>query len=657
MRTIVWLAVLLATPVFAQTPYTMSLSPSTLTAGGPGFSLTVSFAGNSTLLPTPAAYWVIRWNGSPRPTHYISTAYSPAEVQADISAADIAQPGFAEVSVLDTEHDIVYPVVGYFVTTVNVAVADFAYDSLRNRFYVTVPTGQGRPNAPAETVVSVDAATGAIGQTLTVGSKPTWMAVSDDDSYLYVYLSGTASIARVALASFTPDITFSLAGTGPALLAMEAMPGSPHIIGVVQTTTEGNAGQVVLYRDGVDIGSTPATMYASSLLFADNTTIITGSYGGSMYTVTVGPGGIVSEAAISGTNEQEMPLAASGGTLFTSSGRLYDLATLQLVGETGTSGSATFVPGQDRLLVLWNDNNGGGHLQAFDQGTATAFGQMSVGSASTAGIGSSQARLVAWGTDGLAFVASQTLFIGHTPLAGPAPVWTAAGTVNAASQAAGPIAPGEIISIYGSNLGLAAGRSLEFSAYNKVSTNLGGTEVWFDGLAGTMVYAGAGQVNLVVPFGLAGKSSAEVQLWYGGIPSAQVSLPLTALAPAIFTQNASGSGLGAVVNADGTINGPSQPAIAGTWAVAFGTGGGNTQQPSEDGVPATSADWLVATTRVLLNGQPVPVLYAGAAPELVPGAVQVDFQIPAGFPSSASVSLQVEIGGVASSPAVTMAVK
>src|SRR5208283_2738921 len=123
MRTIVWLMLLLATPVFAQTPYTMSLSPSTLTAGGPGFSLTVSFAGNSTRTPTPTASWVVRWNGSPRPTHYVTTAYGQAQVQADISAADLAQPGFAEVSILDTEHDIVYPVVGYFVMTVNVAVA------------------------------------------------------------------------------------------------------------------------------------------------------------------------------------------------------------------------------------------------------------------------------------------------------------------------------------------------------------------------------------------------------------------------------------------------------------------------------------------------------------------------------------------------------
>jgi hypothetical protein len=69
-------------------PQLTSLNPSSATAGGPGFILSVygsNFVGNS----------VVNWNGSPRNTTYVG----PTEVQATILASDIAEAGSYKVNV------------------------------------------------------------------------------------------------------------------------------------------------------------------------------------------------------------------------------------------------------------------------------------------------------------------------------------------------------------------------------------------------------------------------------------------------------------------------------------------------------------------------------------------------------------------------------
>src|SRR5262249_29667298 len=61
--------------------------------------------------------------------------------------------------------------------------------------------------------------------------------------------------------------------------------------------------------------------------------------------------------------------------------------------------------------------------------------------------------------------------------------------VNVASQAPGRIAPGEIVSIYGTGLGPANGVQVVVdSVVGKVNTNLSGTQVFFNGIASPVLY-------------------------------------------------------------------------------------------------------------------------------------------------------------------------
>ena len=79
-----------------------------------------------------------------------------------------------------------------------------------------------------------------------------------------------------------------------------------------------------------------------------------------------------------------------------------------------------------------------------------------------------------------------------------APQLTAAGVVNAASYAQ-PIAPGSIVSIFGTNLAPAPARA----DHTLLPTSLAGTSVTIGGIAAPLFYVSPGQINAQVPSGTA----------------------------------------------------------------------------------------------------------------------------------------------------------
>lgn len=86
-------------------PVTTSLSPNSAFAGGPGLTVTVTglnFVPGSTVL----------WNGTPRATVFVS----PTEVQATITASDIANPGAASVAVQNPDGTVSNPSLVFAIT-------------------------------------------------------------------------------------------------------------------------------------------------------------------------------------------------------------------------------------------------------------------------------------------------------------------------------------------------------------------------------------------------------------------------------------------------------------------------------------------------------------------------------------------------------------
>jgi hypothetical protein len=75
---------------------------------------------------------------------------------------------------------------------------------------------------------------------------------------------------------------------------------------------------------------------------------------------------------------------------------------------------------------------------------------------------------------------------------------TAAGTLNGASFLGGAVAPGEIVTLFGLELGPAELAGLTLTPQGRVATAAGGVRVLFDGVAAPMLYASSRQTAAIV---------------------------------------------------------------------------------------------------------------------------------------------------------------
>jgi hypothetical protein len=245
-------------------------------------------------------------------------------------------------------------------------------------------------------------------------------------------------------------------------------------------------------------------------------------------------------------------------------------------------------------------------------------------------------RVVAWTPAGMIVVASQLqapVGLAIDPVSGsiyvadaganlvlklvPGPpllteVATPVAVVNAATLMPGPVAPGSLLSIFGSGLANA--------------------QVLFDGQSVPLVMAQDTQVNVQIPPAATGAVSVVV----GGTVLLNAALSIVPSAPGIFTVPG-GTGPAGAANQDGTVNSDANPAVQGSVVTFYATGIG------------------VGAVSVQIGGAAAQVLYAGNAPGFV-GVSQIDATVPSGL-SSGALALSVQAGSAQSQPGVTIAVQ
>lgn len=229
------------------------------------------------------------------------------------------------------------------------------------------------------------------------------------------------------------------------------------------------------------------------------------------------------------------------------------------------------------------------------------------------------------------------------------------GVLNAASLTSGPVAPGEIITLIGSGIGPPIPVQPTLSA---TAASLGGSSVLFDNVAAPLLYAGPSQINAIVPYEIAGNSTTQVLISSGNQLIAGFSMPVAAAAPAIFTQSGGGLGPGLILNQDLTINSPSNPAARGSIVVLYATGAGAMNPVPIDGQATIGPPQMpVLPVSVLIGGAAATVMYAGAAPTLVAGVLQVNCQVPASISPGDSVSVALTVGSISSPAGAVIAVR
>ena len=242
------------------------------------------------------------------------------------------------------------------------------------------------------------------------------------------------------------------------------------------------------------------------------------------------------------------------------------------------------------------------------------------------------------------------------------------GIVSSANASSTQLVPGAIMSIYGAELAptaLSAGGI-------PLSSTLGGVQVLVNNAAAPLLYVSPGQINLIVPWEVAGQTQATIAVQNNGVQSPPVQAQVGTAAPAIFTLNQQGTGQGAVLIAGtSTIAAPvgafpgSRPANLGEYIEIYASGLGMVSQPPPDGSPSSGLDPTTQSLQVVYGclgndglvhddcGGYMPT-YVGLAPGF-PGLYQIDFQIPSDAATGDAVPLVIYVGS-GQSNTITLAI-
>jgi uncharacterized protein (TIGR03437 family) len=196
---------------------------------------------------------------------------------------------------------------------------------------------------------------------------------------------------------------------------------------------------------------------------------------------------------------------------------------------------------------------------------------------------------------------SQTVNVSLTVTA-PAPALPAISRVlNAASFAVAPAVPGSLTTVMGSNF---TGKIISAT---------------FDGVPAQILFSNAGQINLLVPASVGGKSTAQLVVTVDGLTSTPTAVNVAPFSPAIFA--------GAVLNEDWTPNDISHGAKAGSIIQIFATG-------------LSGAGTIMGHIHDRDIALPY---YAGPAPGL-DGVQQIDLTVPADLPAMTTAVYVCAIG-------------
>ncbi len=237
-----------------------------------------------------------------------------------------------------------------------------------------------------------------------------------------------------------------------------------------------------------------------------------------------------------------------------------------------------------------------------------------------------------------------------------APMYTAAGVLQGATQTAGVLAPNMIATLYGTNLSWTthAVSSADLIG-GTLPTSLDGVTVYVGNILCGLFFVSPGQINFLIPYELTGPT-VPLTVVRQSLAGPTVNLPLAVGAPGLFQW----SGNFAVAqHANGTLITQAAPAQAGEVIVLYATGLGRTSPDLLSGhVSSTAISILyLSQLQVLLDGIPCPpssIYYAGVTPGFA-GLYQINLRLPAAL--NANPTIQVVLGSQSSPASVLLFVQ
>jgi uncharacterized protein (TIGR03437 family) len=224
------------------------------------------------------------------------------------------------------------------------------------------------------------------------------------------------------------------------------------------------------------------------------------------------------------------------------------------------------------------------------------------------------------------------------------PTISAGGVVDGASFKPGPVAPGSIVSIFGTVL--ASGTAQATTAL--LPTTLQSTQVLINGIAAPLFYVSPSQINAQVPWEVTGLFTTDlaVQVISNGSPSNVVAAALAITAPGIFV---------IAHDADNTAVTSAKPAVPGEYLRVYCTGLGTvTNQPSTGApAPLSPLSYTAQNSTVTIAGLSANVPFSGLSPGFV-GLYQVNVQVPANVVGASAAPLVLSNGGNSTTAALVV---
>ncbi len=246
-----------------------------------------------------------------------------------------------------------------------------------------------------------------------------------------------------------------------------------------------------------------------------------------------------------------------------------------------------------------------------------------------------------------------------TPADPAAPSVSAGSIVNAATLAAGPVAPNSWVTIYGSNLAVTT-RSWTDSDFvdGSLPFSIDGVSVFLNQFGAPrkayVGYVSPNQVNFLLPSDLIA-TATTVQIRNPAGISTAMPITVQANAPQLFTLD--GKNVWAT-HSDGTLIGPAaaipsfstSPAAPGEAIEVYCTGMGATNPALIPGQLPTTAASPVTLPQVTIGGASATVNSAGVVSG-VAGVYQMGVQVPTGT-INGSPAFVVQVGTAMSAPVV-----
>ena len=227
----------------------------------------------------------------------------------------------------------------------------------------------------------------------------------------------------------------------------------------------------------------------------------------------------------------------------------------------------------------------------------------------------------------------------------PPPPGTITCLGSAANYRGSYMAPGEIVSIFGNRIGPLA------------SAEGQGVQVFVNGVAAPILYASPGQINLVAPFNTPEQGIVTVEVRRGGALVSSFEKRARFAHLGLFNLDGREGGVLAALNRNLSLNNAENPALPGSVVSIFATGvGAMSPQPVDGSAVAVPLNRPVAPITVFVNGEEAVVEYAGNAPQLVAGAVQINLRLPNPLPpafvNANQANITVTVGREVVSPVV-----